>query len=215
MEKSSSPPRYIAVEGPIGAGKTSLARRLAETFGSELVLEEPERNPFLERFYRDPRGAALPTQLYFLFQRARQIQQMRQTDLFQPQRVADFLLDKDPLFARVNLDDEEFALYQQVYAKLAIDAPDPDLVVYLQAPVDVLMRRVAKRNLAYERAIEPVYLNRIAEAYMRMFHQYDRSALLIVNAAEFDPINKDSDYEELLSEINAAPKGRHFFNPSH
>jgi deoxyadenosine/deoxycytidine kinase len=122
-------PRYVAVEGPIGAGKTSLARRLAESFESQLVLEKPEENPFLERFYRDPRNAALPAQLCFLFQRARQVQEFRQTDLFSPVRVADFLLEKDRLFAEVNLDPQELALYDQVYARLALDAPVPDLVV--------------------------------------------------------------------------------------
>jgi thymidylate kinase len=142
-EVVSTPHRYVVVEGPIGVGKTSLARRLAQSFGSELVLEQDQENPFLERFYRNPRAAAFQTQLYFLFQRARQLQDLRQHDLFEQVRVADYLLDKDRLFARLTLDDEEYALYEQVYARLAIDAPVPDLVVYLQAPVDVLLERIS------------------------------------------------------------------------
>src|SRR5215469_12538392 len=165
--------RYLVVEGPIGVGKTSLAVKLAESFGAELMLERAEENPFLERFYRDPKGAALPTQLSFLFQRARQLQQLRQGDIFQPMRVADFLLDKDPLFARLNLDDEELKLYEQVYQHLTLDAPRPDLVVYLQAPVDVLSQRITHRGIGYERMIQQEYLERVTDAYARFFHLYD------------------------------------------
>src|SRR5579872_144863 len=167
--------RYLVVEGPIGVGKTSLAVKLAETLGAELLLERAEENPFLERFYRDPKGAALPTQLSFLFQRARQLQQLRQGDIFQPMRVADFLLDKDPLFARLNLDDEELKLYEQVYQHLTLDAPRPDLVVYLQAPVEVLSRRILSRGIGYGRLIQEEYLARITEAYSSFFYHYDSS----------------------------------------
>ena len=173
--------RYLVVEGPIGVGKTSLAMRLAKTFGAELMLERAEENPFLERFYRDPRNAALPTQLSFLFQRARQLQELRQGDIFQPMRVADFLLEKDPLFARLNLDDEELKLYEQVYQHLTLDAPRPDLVVYLQAPVEVLSRRINHRGIGYERLIQQDYLERVTDAYSHFFHHYDSSPLLIVN----------------------------------
>ena len=205
--------RYVVVEGPIGVGKTSLARRLAQSLGSELVLEESEDNPFLERFYRNPRAAAFPTQLYFLFQRARQMQQIRQQDLFDPVRVADYLLEKDRLFARVTLDDEEYALYEQVYAKLAIDAPKPDLVIYLQAPVDVLMDRITRRGLRYEQLIERSYLERLVEAYARFFLHYDASPLLIVNAASIDPVNNEAHYELLFREIRGLKRGRQYFNP--
>jgi deoxyadenosine/deoxycytidine kinase len=206
--------RFVVVEGPIGVGKTSLARRLAHSFGSELVLEQSEDNPFLERFYRNPRAAAFATQLYFLFQRARQLQQMRQQDLFAPVRVADYLLEKDRLFARVTLDDEEYALYEQVYAKLSIDAPKPDLVIYLQAPVDVLMDRIARRGIKYEQLIERSYLERLADAYARFFLHYEAAPLLIVNAATLDFINNDAHYELLYREILKLRRGRQYFNPA-
>jgi len=205
--------RYVVVEGPIGVGKTSLARRLAKSFGSELVLEQGDENPFLERFYRNPRAAAFQTQLYFLFQRARQIQELRQADLFERVRVADYLLDKDRLFARLTLDDEEFALYEQVYERLAIDAPVPDLVVYLQAPVDVLLERIARRGIQYEQAIEPRYLERLVESYSRFFLEYDVAPVLMVNASEIDLVGSDADYASLLKEVARARKGRHYFNP--
>ena len=176
VQPVSVPHRFVVVEGPIGVGKTSLARRLAASFGSDLVLEQGEENPFLERFYRNPRAAAFQTQLYFLFQRARQMQELRQQDMFQRVRVSDYLLEKDRLFARLTLDDGEFDLYQQVYARLAIDAPVPDLVVYLQAPVDVLLERIGRRGIAYEQAIERRYLERLAEAYARFFLEYDACA---------------------------------------
>jgi len=206
--------RFVVVEGPIGVGKTSLARRLAQSFGSELVLEQSEDNPFLERFYRNPRAAAFPTQLFFLFQRARQLQQIRQQDLFDPVRVADYMLEKDRLFARLTLDDEEYSLYEQVYAKLAIDAPKPDLVVYLQAPVDVLMERIARRGIRYEQLIERSYLEKLADAYARFFLHYDASPLLIVNAASIDPVNIEAHYDMLFREISALRRGRQYFNPS-
>jgi deoxyguanosine kinase len=206
--------RFVVVEGPIGVGKTNLARRLAQSFGSELILEQTEENPFLERFYRNPRTAAFPTQLFFLFQRARQLQEFRQQDLFDPVRVADYLLDKDRLFARVTLDDEEYALYEQVYAKLAIDAPHPDLVIYLQAPVDVLMERIAHRGIRYEQLIERSYLERIADTYARFFLHYDAAPLLIVNTAAIDLVNSEPDYEQLLREIQGMRRGRQYFNPA-
>jgi deoxyadenosine/deoxycytidine kinase len=206
--------RFVVVEGPIGVGKTSLARRLAQSFGSELILEQTEENPFLERFYRNPRTAAFPTQLFFLFQRARQLQEFRQQDMFDPVRVADYFLDKDRLFARVTLDDEEYALYEQVYAKLAIDAPKPDLVIYLQAPVDVLMERVGRRGIRYEQLIERSYLERIADTYARFFLHYDAAPLLIVNTAAIDLVNSEQDYEQLFREIQRMRRGRQYFNPA-
>jgi len=206
-------PRYLVVEGPIGVGKTSLAQRLAQTFGGEPLLERAEENPFLERFYRDPRNAALPTQLSFLFQRTRQLQRLRQGDIFTPLRVADFMLEKDRLFAQLNLDDDEFGLYQQVYQHLTVDAPLPDLVVYLQAPVEVLMRRVVHRGVRYEQFIQRDYLERVADAYAHFFHYYNRSPLLIVNAADINPVDSEEDYGLLVKEISRVKSGRHYFNP--
>jgi deoxyguanosine kinase len=210
---SSSPHRYIVVEGPIGVGKTSLARRLARSFGSELILEQAEENPFLERFYRNPRSAALQTQLFFLFQRTRQLEDMRQHDLFDTVRVADYLIDKDRLFARLTLDEQEYALYQQIYDRLAIDMPVPDLVIYLQAPSNVLLERIARRGIRYEQHIDREYLERLQEAYARFFHEYVASPLLIVNAAEADFVNNDQDYDQLFEQIKRVRHGRHYFNP--
>ncbi len=206
--------RYIVVEGPIGVGKTSLARRLAESFGCELLLEDAESNPFLPRFYQNPRQGALPAQLFFLMQRAQQMQDLRQADLFNPVRVSDFLLEKDRLFAQLTLDDDELRLYAQVYEKLAIDAPQPDLVVYLQAPVDVLRHRIGGRGIGYEQLMEAGYLPRLVDAYTRFFHNYQEAPLLIVNAAEIDPVHNDEDYARLLERINCARGGRNYYNPS-
>jgi deoxyadenosine/deoxycytidine kinase len=205
--------QFIVIEGPIGVGKTSLARRLCTSLAAEGVLEQASQNPFLERFYRNPRAGAFPTQLYFLFQRAQQLASLRQQDLFAPVRVADYLLDKDRLFARVTLDDAEYALYEQVYAKLDIQAPKPDLVVYLQAPVDVLLERIAKRGIDYEQQIERSYLERLNEAYARFFHEFEAAPLLIVNAAAIDPVNNAADYEELLAAIRRMKRGRLYYNP--
>ena len=206
--------KFIVIEGPIGVGKTSLARRLAQSLNGQLVLEQADENPFLERFYKNPRAAAFQTQLFFLFQRARQLEDVRQQDLFGAVRVADYLLDKDRLFARVTLDDAEYALYERVYERVVVDAPKPDLVVYLQAPIDVLMDRIAKRGIRYEQAIERAYLERLAQAYAKFFHGYDAAPLLIVNSAAIDPVNNDVDYQLLFTEISRTRRGRHFFNPT-
>jgi deoxyadenosine/deoxycytidine kinase len=206
-------PGYIVVEGPIGVGKTSLARRLADTFESDLLLEDAAENPFLERFYEDPRSGALPAQLFFLFQRARQMEAMRQADMFQPVRVADFLMEKDRLFAELTLDAEELKLYEQVYNHVTTDAPVPDLVIYLQAPEDVLLKRIARRGIRYERRIDASYLHRLSEAYARLFLNYDAAPLLIVNAASIDLVDNDSDYEALLEQIHLTRTGRNYFNP--
>ena len=206
-------PGYIVVEGPIGVGKTSLARRLADSFGSELLLEGAAENPFLERFYRNPRQAALSTQLFFLLQRARQMQELRQGDMFRPVRVADFLIEKDQLFARLTLDEQEYKLYEQVYEHLTLDAPVPDLVIYLQAPVDTLLNRIAKRGIGYEQHIDSAYLERLSQGYARFFHDYEAAPLLIVNAAHVDLVNSDAAYQELLAQIERVRTGRHYFNP--
>lgn len=201
------------VEGPIGVGKSSLARRLAESFSAVELMEQPAKNPFLERFYKSPKRFALPTQLFFLFQRVRQLQDMKQTDLFSSGWVADFMLEKDPLFAQVTLDDDEFRLYQQVYQNLNIDRLVPDLVIYLQAPVEILSERINRRRVKYELGMDRGYLQRLSDAYTAFFHRYNDSALLIVNAAEINPVENDQHYTALLEHISQIDGGKHFFNP--
>lgn len=206
-------PQYIAVEGPIGVGKTTLTKYLAETFNYETVLERAEENPFLERFYAKERNSALPTQLFFLFQRVQQMNDMRQADLFEPVHVADFLIEKDQLFAEVTLDEEELKLYKQVFDQMTIDTPTPDLVVYLQAPADILLSRIEKRGIQAERNIDSSYLNQLNDAYTRFFHYYDKSPLLIVNAEEIDWVNNANDYQNLVDYMLNVSSGRHYYNP--
>lgn len=212
-EKNTGGHNFIVVEGPIGVGKTTLANRLAKSFGSDLLLEGAHENPFMEKFYDDPKAAALPTQLFFLLQRARQLKEMRQEDMFSPVRVADFLIEKDRLFAELTLSDDELDLYEQVYASLTIDIPRPDLVVYLQAPVEVLLERIQQRGLKHERLIEAAYLQRLSESYVQFFYQYNNAPLLIVNAADIDFANNDDDYALLHQRITEVQSGRHYFNP--
>ena len=208
------PHRYITIEGPIGVGKTSLARRIAGALDLDLLLEQADENPFLERYYRDPENGALPTQLHFLFQRSRQLADMQQHDLFSRGRVADFLMEKDRLFASVTLSDLEFDLYQQVYERVSVDAPAPDIVVYLQAPAVVLMQRIRKRGIQMEQGIDRDYLTRLSDAYTSFFHRYEASPLLIVNAGSIDPVNDDNDFEQLMDRILSVRTGRHYFNPA-
>lgn len=206
-------PRFIAVEGPVGVGKTSLAKRLAETFNYQTLLEKTAENPFLARFYQDRKAAALPTQLHFLLQRAEQIEDLRQGDMFQPLRIADFLMDKDSLFARVTLDADELKIYQAVYQQLTLNKPVPDLVIYLQAPAEVLMERISARGVASERNIDLAYLTELNEAYMEFFHYYEAAPLLIINAADIDPINNEDDYRNLVDYLLSIKSGRHYYNP--
>ncbi len=204
---------YVVVEGPIGVGKTSLCQRLADALGNEVLLEQPEQNPFLERFYQSRKQYALPAQLFFLFQRTRQIAELKQGDMFRPGCVADFMLEKDRLFARANLDDDELRLYEQVYGQLQLDLPKPDLVLYLQAPADVLAERIRRRGNEYEQPVEQEYLNIMVDAYTRFFYQYTDAPLLIVNAAEINLVDDDNDFQALLDHIRTLKSGRHFFNP--
>jgi len=214
MDNGTALPAYLVVEGPIGVGKTSLAKRLASSFRSDLLLEGAEDNPFLERFYQNPRDAAFPTQMYFLLQRAEQLGIMRQDDLFMSSRVADFLFEKDRLFASLTLRDEELKLYSKVYEQLAPDVRAPDLVVYLQAPVDVLLERIRQRGISHEQSISADYLQHLCDAYVKFFYHYDRSPLLIVNAAEIDLVGNEAEYQLLLERICSLRTGRHYFNPA-
>jgi len=211
---ASKTPAYIVIEGPIGVGKTTLANKLAASFGSDLLLEGADDNPFLEKFYDDPKAAALPTQLFFLLQRARQLKEMNQSDMFNPVRVADYLIEKDRLFAELTLDLDELELYEQVYNSLTIDVPNPDLVVYLQAPVEVLLARIQKRGLKHERFIEAAYLQRLCDSYIQFFYQYNNAPLLIVNAADIDFANNEADYQLLHQRITEVQSGRNYFNPT-
>ena len=207
------PPGFLVIEGPIGVGKTSLVKRLSLHFGGETLLEGAEENPFLQRFYDNPREAAFPAQLYFLFQRSRQMNELRQGDMFRQRLIADFMLEKDRLFAGINLDAEELKLYQQVYERMVLEAPAPDLVVYLQAPVDVLMARIRKRARPQERTIERAYLERLCDAYTEFFYHYDRSPLLIINAAEINPLESEADFNFLVEHICSEGPARRYLNP--
>jgi len=206
-------PRYVAVEGCIGVGKTTLARNIASLFNYDTLLEQPEENPFLERFYKDPKSTALPTQLFFLFQRANQLQQLHQDDIFEPVRVADFLIEKDQLFAKVTLDDDEFNIYRQVYDKLLINPPRPDLVIYLQAPLDVLSDRIRQRGISSEQHISTEYLKALNDAYTEFFHYYDGAPLLIVNAKDLNLAKNRDHFKQLVEYILTIKSGRHYYNP--
>ena len=205
---------YIVVEGPIGSGKTTLARLLADKFSVQLLSEKAEDNPFLSRFYQDAQRYALPTQLFFLFQRSRQIADMSQRDMFSAPTVADFFLEKDPLFARLNLDDEEYALYHQIYTHLQLKSPKPDLVIYLQTPIDELAERIEERNISYEQEIPREYIERLADAYSEFFHTYDTSPVLIINNEKLNIIKDESALNLLVDRIMQIKSSREYFNPN-
>lgn len=205
---------YIVVEGPIGCGKTTLAKLLSEKFPVDYLSEKAEANPFLPRFYQDAQRYSLPTQLFFLFQRANQIKDLSQRDMFAKPIIADFFLEKDALFARLNLDDEEYALYHQIYQHLQLKAPNPDLVIYLQTPVDALMDRIEERSVSYEQDIPREYIERLANAYSEFFHNYDAAPVLIVNNEKLNILKNPSALDLLITRISQIKGQREFFNPN-
>ena len=205
---------YIVVEGPIGCGKTTLAKMLADKFPVDYLSEKAEANPFLPRFYQDAQRYALPTQLFFLFQRANQMKDLSQRDMFAKPIVADFFLEKDPIFARLNLDDEEYALYHNIYQHLQLKAPKPDLVIYLQTTIDALMERIEERSVTYEQDIPREYIERLANAYSEFFHNYDASPVLIVNNEKLNVLKNEDALELLLNRIMQIKGQREFFNPN-
>ncbi len=209
-------PKYIAIEGPIGVGKTTLANKIAKTFNYDAFLEQPSENPFLKNFYRNQGQSALATQLFFLFQRMQQIQDLKQRSLFENVRVADFLIEKDRLFAEVTLTNEEMDLYNKVYEHITLDAPTPDLVIYLQAPIEILKERITKRGNINEQYLTLDYLERLNDEYSRFFldyKSYKSAPLLIINAADINLESNDEDYESLITMIMSNPKGTNFVNP--
>jgi len=203
---------YIVVEGPIGVGKTSLARRLADRLQANLVLERPEQNPFLPRFYQDMSRFALPAQLFFLFQRIVQLRELAQLDLFKRLTVCDFLLEKDPLFARLTLSGDELYLYQQIFDALKPQAPRPGLVIYLQAQAETLIERVRRRGVEFERLITPEYLATLADSYSRFFYHFSGSPVLIVNSERLNFARDDRDLDLLIERADAMRGSREFFN---
>ena len=206
-------PAYVAVEGPIGVGKTTLAKRLAQSFGYQVMLEPVTENPFLDRFYAEGNQHALPTQLFFLLHRARQIADISNEDLLERKLVADFLIEKDRLFAQLTLDEQEFDLYSQIQDSLRLAPPKPDLVIYLQAPAEVLQARIHGRGIDFEQDIETDYLSALASAYTEFFHYYSDAPLLIVNAADIDFAHNDVHFELLLQQVIQMDGTRQFFNP--
>ena len=206
--------RFVVVEGPVGSGKTSLAKRISEHVNGKLILEEPERNPFLENFYKDPRSNALPTELSFLFQRSKLLENINQEELFSNTNVTDFLFDKDQIFIEMNLTQDEIELFNKVKDSLSVKPPEPDLVIYLQAPVDVLMTRINMRSPSIDALIDKAYLEKLADAYAKFFYYYERAPLLVVNAESIDPIHNDDHFQMLFTELVSVKYGKHFFNNS-
>ena len=206
-------PRYIAVEGVIGVGKTSLATLLTERLNGRLVLENPEENPFLDHFYKDPRHYAFQTQIFFLLSRFRQQQELPQPDFFHPLVIADYLFAKDRIFAYINLSEAEIALYEKVMALMEVRIRKPDLVVYLQSSTERLLQNIRRRNRPYEKEISEEYLRTLNEAYNHYFFHYDDTPLLIVNATAIDYVNKADHLHDLIKEIERDEIGTRYYNP--
>jgi deoxyadenosine/deoxycytidine kinase len=206
--------RHIAIEGPIGVGKTSLARRLAEHLDADLLLEQPEANPFLARFYQNPKRYALQTQLCFLFQRLEQMRELAQPELFTRAVVCDYLMEKELVFANLTLDDDEYVLYRQIYDSVSQQAgPAPDLVIYLQARPDILISRVRKRGVEMEKKIGDSYLTMLGECYTRFFHDYTVAPVMVVNSEHINLVDDDpNDFLLLVQRIETMRGLREYFN---
>lgn len=207
-------PSFIIVEGPIGVGKTDLAQRIAESFSYTTVFEQVNHNPFLSKFYQNPQHSALATQLHFLFQRIQQLDTLRQSDMFEPMHISDFMMEKNALFAEAVLTADEFSLYKMVYDKVAVNATKPDLVIYLQASTPALIQRIQQRGIEQEQHLTSDYIDRINQAYSRFFHYYDHAPLLIINAEHSDVLFQEHNYKQLLNYMQTIRSGRHYFNPS-
>ena len=204
--------RHIVIEGPIGVGKSTLARKLAELLGADLLLEQPDENPFLGRFYDDMPGYAFQTQLFFLFQRLKQVQAAAQPGMFTSAIVGDFLFAKDSLFARLTLSDDEFRLYSQMYAQIAPQVREPDLVVWLQASPATLLQRIRRRAIGMELGITADYLQRLCDAYVEYFHAYEGAPVFAIGTEHFNPVDHDADFQVLLQRLTAFKGKREFFN---
>jgi len=205
--------RYIAIDGPIGVGKTSLAKLLAKEFNARCILEKPDENPFLPGFYGDRRKYAFQTQIFFLLSRFQQQKEIAQLDLFNQVTLCDYLFAKDRIFASLNLDDHELALYEQIYRLLHGQIPSPDLVIFLQARPEVLVQRVRSRNIPFEKEIDSEYLKNLVDAYNYYFFHYDQTPLLVVNTSEIDFVNRQEDFTQLVREIKQMKKGTWYFVP--
>ena len=205
--------RYIVIEGPLGVGKTSLTRLLAKEFNARCIFEKPEENPFLPHFYQDRKKYAFQTQIFFLLNRFQQQKEIAQLDLFNQITLCDYLFAKDRIFASLNLDDHELALYEQIFQLLTGQIPSPDLVIFLQAKPEVLLHRVKSRNIPYEKGMDLEYLKTLTEAYNYYFFHYDPTPLLVVDTSEIDFVNRNEDFAQLVREIKQMKKGTSYFIP--
>ena len=213
MSQQTIEPRFIAVEGAIGAGKTSLVNLLEQQYGARVILEENDSNPFIEKFYEDQETYSFQTQIYFLLSRYNQYMELAQRDLFNSVVVIDYLFQRDKIFAQLNLEDHEYRLYEQIYNLISSKAPKPDLVIFLQASTEVLLERVSKRGREYESFMDPDYLDSVNKAFNNFFFYYSDTPLLVINTNEIDFVEKKCDLEELINKVNSHKIGREYYNP--
>lgn len=213
MTHQTIEPRFIAVEGAIGAGKTSLVKLLEKEYGARVILEENDSNPFIAKFYEDQETYSFQTQIFFLLSRYNQYMELAQRDLFNSVVVIDYLFQRDKIFAQLNLEDHEYRLYEQIFSLIGSKAPKPDLVIFLQASTEVLLERVSKRNRVYEAFMDPDYLDSVNKAFNNFFFYYSDTPLLVINTNEIDFVEKKCDLEELINKINSHKLGREYYNP--